>query len=816
MSLDDLQVIAKTIRQFFPHSYATYLRLSLKAINETKDLLSKTENKPPESSEELDRLHSTWERLSSSLWLWQPTKEVSDIKHDFQYITSRTITFKDFVSSTDDLSSLLEDAENKVAWQLLRSRFLRDLEHALRESPINKRTFTSEKTAELWRRNERLSIYLKSEISTPCSRLCQLAKNGDLSTQDAKLYKALIYDVRRYLRLQRHISSNVKKVFGGFGFILLAVFLSLGLLPIQDIQDEGSEGDKSLVMLRGKENEDLERAGIDNSCLNYKTQEAKEHAVQAFKKYNLTKGSPAALSQLEKARKGIINYLRDCPGDSEAHIYHNNYLALIHLERMNFIGKRVNQATIAVVVPLSRSMGLSDSFDALRGVSFGQARNNREVFRKSTTNPIILIKIFDDRKVVSNVKDSTDKSVKSLAVQTAKSIALAKENAEIVGVLGHFSSPATEAASQIYSIYNFPVITPSSTNIRKPLQSCSYSWLGVRFPRVLNFLLLLTTDGYANKFVTHAEAFRLSALRTIETWDTSSNYLSEILGCDVGNKNDRMLDLAPNIFRMAPDDRKSQKKIVEYIGRINSFGSKNPIQQISMIYSASHGYSSLFKSAWERQTDLTKKSIKMIYCTIDNSSRDPDCERKITNFPGKQLLIVVPSSEQKKAFEAAVTDIMHKHKNRQLLHIIGSDSMLTWSFKKSIYNGFVITSAARPMKKQVLISGQSQSFGPSLDFNWRAQLSSDAISVFSKNLSEAFGSSQKIVQSRKLRHFILNNISSRVYANEFDDSYKFNKDDHQRESLASPQNFNVLLCLQNSNGQIGWRVIEDSDIICNR
>lgn len=343
---DSLQFIAKTIRQLVPHGYATYLRLSLKTINETKDLLNKAENKPPESSEELDKLHSTWERLSTSLWLWQPTKEVSDIKHDFQYITSRMITFKDFVSSTDVLSFLLEDAENKVAWQLLRSRFLRDLKHALRESPINKRSFNSEKAAELWHRNERLSIYLKSEISTPCSRLCQLAKNGDLSTQDAKLYKALIYDVRRYLRLQRHIFSSVKKVFRGFGFILLVVFLSLGLLPIQYIQDEGSEGDKSLVMLRGRENDDLERAGIDDPCLSYKAQEAKEDAVHAFRKYNLLKGSFVALTQLEKARKGIVNYLRDCPGDSEAHIYHNNYLALIHLERMNVIGKRVKEALI--------------------------------------------------------------------------------------------------------------------------------------------------------------------------------------------------------------------------------------------------------------------------------------------------------------------------------------------------------------------------------------------------------------------------------------------------------------------------------------
>jgi hypothetical protein len=145
MLVDNLQVIAKTIRQLFPHGYATYLRLSLKTINETKDLLNKTEDKALESNEQLNSLHSAWEHLSSSLWLWRPTKEVSDIKHDFQYITSRTITFKDFVSSADVLSFLLEDAEHKVAWQLLRSRFLRDLKHALRETPINKRTSTSEK-----------------------------------------------------------------------------------------------------------------------------------------------------------------------------------------------------------------------------------------------------------------------------------------------------------------------------------------------------------------------------------------------------------------------------------------------------------------------------------------------------------------------------------------------------------------------------------------------------------------------------------------------------------------------------------------------
>ena len=46
------------------------------------------------------------------------------------------------------------------------------------------------------------------------------------------------------------------------------------------------------------------------------------------------------------------------------------------------------------------------------------------------------------------------------------------------------------------------------------------------------------------------------------------------------------------------------------------------------------------------------------------------------------------------AFEAAVTDIMYKHKDKQKLLIIGSDSMLTWNFKNPIYNGFVIAAAA--------------------------------------------------------------------------------------------------------------------------
>jgi hypothetical protein len=706
MSIDNLQVIAQTIRQLFPHGYATYLRLSLKTINQTKDLLSKAESNAAESMEELNRLHSVWERLSSSLWLWWPSKKVSDIKHDFQYITYRTITFKDFISSADVLAFLLEDAENKVAWQLLRSRFLRDLRHASREIPSKNRPFTSSNVAELWHRNEMLSIYLKSEMSTPCFMLCQLAKNSNLSGQDAKLYKALIDDVRRYLRLQRRMSSTVKRVFGGLGLILLIAFSSLGLLPTQSIQDEGSDGEKSLVLLRDRENDDLERAGIDNLCLNYKTQEEKQVAVNAFKKYKLSKGSSAALIQLEKARSAIVGYLHKCPADSEAHIYHNNYLALIHLERMNASGKEVNQATIATVVPLSRSMGLSDSFDALRGVYLGQERNNREVFGKSTTDPIILIKIFDDRKLVDNIKADSNEIVKSLAVKTAKSIALAKENVGVVGIVGHFSSPATEAASHIYSIYNLPVITPSSTNIRMSLQSCRYSWLGMRSTRLINFLLLPTTDEYTNKFVTHAEPLRLSALRRIETWVNKSTHPGELLGCDIGDKNSKMLDLAPNIFRMAPDDRKSQQKILEYIDRINSMESKSPTQKISMLYSASHGYSSLFQSAWVRQPSLSKRNIKILYCSINNNVRNSNCERQITDFSGKQVLIVVPSSEQKKSFESAVKDIINKHTDKRKLLIIGSDSMLTWNFKDPIYNGFVIAAAARPAKKKLLSQGR--------------------------------------------------------------------------------------------------------------
>ena len=130
-----------------------------------------------------------------------------------------------------------------------------------------------------------------------------------------------------------------------------------------------------------------------------------------------------------------------------------------------------------------------------------------------------------------------------------------------------------------------------------------------------------------------------------------------------------------------------------------------------------------------------------------------------------------------------------------------------------IKKGIVIAAPATPTKKKMSIPGLPIQ-GPKHEFNWRAQLSRDAVNVIATNLTKAFAAKYSPADARKLRHFILDRITQQTYHSEDGDEFTISSDDHQRENSGPSNNFNVLLCLERPGEENQWRNIEDKDMLC--
>lgn len=155
------------------------------------------------------------------------------------------------------------------------------------------------------------------------------------------------------------------------------------------------------------------------------------------------------------AATGFNNFVISCPNDPEAWIYLNN-------AKYESDG---NPIRIAVSVPISRQKGEEEAFDsqqALRGVALAQEQINEN---SGIQKRKLLVGIVDDRyKIVSDdieTKEDERKKARNIADFISK-------NRDILGVIGHSSSDATEAAAEVYNQQKLVAISPTSTAVRKP------------------------------------------------------------------------------------------------------------------------------------------------------------------------------------------------------------------------------------------------------------------------------------------------------------------------------------------------------------
>lgn len=147
-------------------------------------------------------------------------------------------------------------------------------------------------------------------------------------------------------------------------------------------------------------------------------------------------------------------FIKSCPNDPEAWIYRNN-------ARAELDG---NPIRIAISIPISRKegQGAIDSQQVLRGVALAQEQINKI---SRIRNRMLLIGIVDDGyKTDSDDAEETQKNEHKAAENAANFLS---KNGEIVGIIGHSSSDATEAAAKIYNQLKLVAVSPTSTAVRK-------------------------------------------------------------------------------------------------------------------------------------------------------------------------------------------------------------------------------------------------------------------------------------------------------------------------------------------------------------
>jgi branched-chain amino acid transport system substrate-binding protein len=146
----------------------------------------------------------------------------------------------------------------------------------------------------------------------------------------------------------------------------------------------------------------------------------KDKGIDAFKKKNYKNAT-------DFFEKTIIDY----PNDPESKIYLNNARALSNR----------NPVTLAVVVPILETPDIAE--EILRGVA--QAQHSFNTSRKDG-----LLQI-----VIANDNDNPNQ-----AQQIAQKLS---QYSSIIGVIGHYTSKATEAALPEYETRNLATISPGST-----------------------------------------------------------------------------------------------------------------------------------------------------------------------------------------------------------------------------------------------------------------------------------------------------------------------------------------------------------------
>jgi ABC-type branched-subunit amino acid transport system substrate-binding protein len=366
----------------------------------------------------------------------------------------------------------------------------------------------------------------------------------------------------------------------------------------------------------------------------------------------------------------FLEFTKICSIDSEAKIYLNNKEAESATKE-----SKSSLIKLAVSVPISRDSGdgVFNSLEILRGVSLAQEEINKEgiSFDRNKKGYLQISIIDDGSKNRSTEEEIAQKAANFLA-----------NNDSIVGVIGHFSSNATEAASRIYKKYGLVAISPTSTAVRG-----NSMWQFVPF---------------------------------------------------LSNK----LKLEPNIFRTSPDDSYSAHKLVDYLSQYNLLHPKKPIANIAIIYEKNNKYGELYKQHFQEyfqenggrivnddnpDRDVCKLDLKLA------NNKTKECIDKLKKDNNVDALLLVPSTEKSHYVQKIISIIPELNNNEsKYLQLLGTDSTYNMAFLSKITQGMVV---AVPLP--------AQEFHGLQNMNWRSKMSYDATQALVEGVKGVKCSSEK-------------------------------------------------------------------------
>lgn len=797
-----------------------FLASLVEAATETLGVVSQARLRSEPNLASLRELKATWINLATSKQFLIPGKQRSDLKRlcflvlvdlpslaaspSLETLDTASVLLREIIEKAErllhgDPSKLVKAALNST------NAFLLEIERSVpaRQYGIDK---GNPSPINLWAECRRLSLNTNpvlyrhaDRILHYCSQLTQLhqleLRHDPVVTRSTRLDTIASLQVEiQLLQAYFHRQRMRAAVLCASRALLPVFFVALCLIPFGLVDfnsiskrssEEGrsSDGDKVLT----PDGDDYMKQWPPSCRERYSI---KEEAAQVF-----SETSP----NRHKAISLMREYLSHCPDDAEAQIYLNNYQALVAKSSPR---SRRPISKLAVVVPLLRKNGVRDSYEILRGIGLAQDMQNRQPETTSHAEPLLLVQIHNDG--LAPPGNHTKEKISGLARKTAFSVVSfankGQSSPPVVGVIGHFSSDSTEAASRIYNHYHMPVVSPTSTNLREPLSSPRYFF--APNPILVNLLSFLPAH-FADNLL--------------------SNY--ERLRHRIQPEADR-LDLDPNVFRMAPTDEDAQLSFLEYLRRYNA-RTDNPVGKLVVISEPKGGneYPYNYLKSLSRLTSRTNGgALDIVHapCTFyPFSSRmiEPEkCRSEILRDPGKpKALIVVASSYTVDETIAFVKGVIKSHPVRKNLIVIGADSLMsTYLTNKnpdlSILSGTIITSASRERKDFFPLG-----FLPvpplvrkPIRLTWRTEMSRHSVELYASVLKNAFKAGFRERDASGLRGYLISNIAQPVDSDSVAEprSFRFHSGTHDR-NVGNNSSLNMLLCaVKGSSGALEFRDID--------
>jgi ABC-type branched-subunit amino acid transport system substrate-binding protein len=584
----------------------------------------------------------------------------------------------------------------------------------------------------------------------------------------------------RYLWIARR--NNIRVFLRLIGILFLFLFLGVFLSRIMKLSNaladpvKASEGEKIIAPINKKEND--ERM-TDPGC--YENHILKQQAVDSYPR------------NIAEAHRLMGKFVTLCPGDAEAQIYYNNYDVIIKHDNLNDSRHTIK---LAVVVPLLRPNGIKDSFEILRGVSLAQFQANNQVHDQLNPKPFILIKIFNDGAKINNERE---KGI--LAQRVAESIVSERITSNsrypLIGVIGHFSSGSTEAASKVYHIRNIPVISPTSTNRREPLDSYRYrldgSWL---IHRIIDYAPFETIANVISSF-----------------FEEYLFFLDHIIFDNFSSLKPGHLDLDPNIYRMPPTDDKAQKRLLEYLEEYNRY-NKNTVGQI-LVVSEEKNISRYSANFLQSLKEISGESQGYGYKILDVNCHFMPGSASIKNYrncvtdalrntTNTIALLIVPSSSNVNDALKNVKQIIEDTRGKKDLVVLGADSLMS-AFSHSsdestdpIYDGIVVSATTDNSESRLSINADD-SKNIATVLTWRSHMAFDSVIFFQEISAEAI-EHHEFPDLRKIRRYIIDNFTKPIQSN-FSNGEKLVRFDpltHDRQFDDDNKRMNILLCKTSS------------------